>query len=88
MPRFFGSRSSYKQFEQKNSTSVVTSQKNTAAISQAAPLRSADVIKSPPLSSIFASRKTAPQRQQEFIKAINVLYGSEKRARNSPIHMK
>ena len=87
MPRFFGSRSSYKQFEQKNSTSVI-SQKNTAAISQAPPLRSVDVVKSPPSCSIFASRKTASQRQQEFIKAINVLYGAERRARNSPIHMK
>ena len=87
MPRFFGSRSSYKQFQEQKKSNVVA-QKNTAAISQNPPLKSVEMVKSPPGCSIFASRKTAPQRQQEFIKAINLLYGSERRARNSPIHMK
>lgn len=84
MPLSFGKRSAYKQFQ---NTSIISHQKNTAQTpsAQSSHLKSVEIVKSPPGCSFFTARKTAPQRQQEFIKAINVLYGSERRVRNSPL---
>ena len=89
MPLSFGKRSSYKQFQ---NNSIIANQKNTAQTplnktphAQQTQLRSVEIVKSPPGCSFFTSRKTQSQRQQEFIKAINVLYGSERRVRNSPL---
>uniref|UniRef100_A0A7M5XED0 Uncharacterized protein n=1 Tax=Clytia hemisphaerica TaxID=252671 RepID=A0A7M5XED0_9CNID len=84
MPLSFGKRSAYKQFQ---NTSIISHQKNTAQTpsTQSSHLKSVEIVKSPPGCSFFTARKTAPQRQQEFIKAINVLYGSERRVRNSPL---
>lgn len=85
----FGKRnSSYKQFKNQSAgllkvSNTAVKQTNTAQ--PTSQMKSVEVVDASPGCSIFTRRKTATQRQQEFIRAINILYGAERRARTNPI---
>lgn len=88
MTIFGRKRSSYKQFKNQNVIGLFNSQPNTVisapkvTSTKDTQIKNVEVSKNPSVSSIFSRRKNGAKQQQDFIRAINVLYGAERRAQN------